>query len=133
MILFNKNYLKIEYNNKHKYYYVQWKDFCTSEEFRYGILDNLYLLKIYKANKILIDTMQHDLILKDDTDWLVEYITPILINHGMKVQAFVLPEDVFARVSVHNYKEALDNRLFTRYFDNKEEALQWLINFKIKN
>jgi hypothetical protein len=86
------------------------------------------LLRLRGWHKILGDQRQMEPFTEEESTWIVEYwLSPE--NQGRDVYAAVLlPEDVFARLSVSNLlQEAKTAALIYRVFDNEEDGVQWLL------
>lgn len=126
MIVYQKPYLTLEYDEKLTCLIQRWKGFATSEQFREGINQSVNYFKAKKINKLISDTKDFAVVKKDDTDWVAGHATPIMVQNGLKYMAFILPTNVFTQVSVNNFKNKADDILQIQYFDNLDKALQWL-------
>jgi hypothetical protein len=126
MILYEKTYITLEYDEKLNCLTQHWKGFATSEQFREGINQSVLYFQDKKINKLISDTKDFAVVKKDDTDWVASYATPIMVKNGLKYMAFILPTNVFTQVSVNNFKSKADDILQIKYFDNLDKALQWL-------
>lgn len=85
------------------------------------------LLRLRNWNKLLGDQRQMAPFTAEESEWIVEYWLSAS-NQGRSVYgAVLLPEDVFARLSVNNMlQEAKAAALTYRMFSNEAEALAWL-------
>lgn len=126
MVLFEKPYLTILYDQEINCIQQNWKGFANSSDFRDGILKSVHFFKQKKADKILSNTKEFSVAKKADTDWIAKDIMPILVANGMKKMAFIVPSSVFAQVSVDNFKEEADNFVAIRYFDDLQKAKSWM-------
>ena len=69
------------------------------------------------------------LITTDLQEWLAEKVFPRAAASGLKKIAFVVPDDLFASVSVEQLMEEDTKKTFiTRYFKDEIRARQWLSN-----
>jgi hypothetical protein len=102
-----------------------WRGFCTSEQFREAITKSIEYFKQYNADKLLTDTAEQSLLKKEDTDWVTEKGKEFVML-GMKAQAFVLPMDIFTKISVKNYQKTVADAFQVQFFSNSTEAKQWL-------
>lgn len=128
MVLFQKPYLTIEYDDKMRCLIQHWKGFATSEQFREGINQSVDFFEKKKPTKLISDTKEFAVVKKDDTDWVANQATPKMISHGLKHMAFILPTNVFTQVSVNNFKSKADDIVQIQYFDSLDKAKQWLEN-----
>ena len=133
MILFKTDYLVIEFIEEFNYLAHHWSGFCTSDEFRNGISRMVDFTKEYSVEKILTNVRDQDLVRKEDTDWLTNVAIPKALSNGVRAQAFVLPTDIFTKISVRNFNNSLPNGNFTiKYFDDLEEASTWITQLCIE-
>jgi hypothetical protein len=127
MIIHETPYLKLEIDTELQCLIQHWRGFCTSEQFRAGIMKSIEVMTENHLSNILTDTRDQDLIRKEDTDWLSQEMLPIFLSSGLKAQAFILPQDLFTKVSVQNYQEVTDNvPVKIAYFNNTEDSIAWL-------
>lgn len=127
MILYQKPYLTIELDEKLQCLIQNWKGFATSEQFREGINQSVKFFQEKKnINKLISNTKDFAVVKKDDTDWVANSATPLMVQNGLKYMAFVLPTNVFTQVSVNNFKSKADDILQIQYFDDLEKSRQWL-------
>lgn len=103
-----------------------WYDYVTPEEFK-EIFSGAYVdffsrSKVYKK---LCNTDELKGGIDDDTnEWFNSYLLPKLIEAGLKYNAIVLPKEVFANISMSEFK--LGEGFTTKLFNAKEDAIQWL-------
>ncbi len=127
MILYQKPYLTIELDEKLQCLIQNWKGFATSEQFREGITQSVKFFQEKKnINKLISNTKDFAVVKKDDTDWVANTATPLMVQNGLKYMAFVLPTNVFTQVSVNNFKSKADEILQIQYFDDVDKSKQWL-------
>ncbi len=127
MILYQKPYLTIELDEKLQCLIQNWKGFATSEQFREGITQSVKFFQEKKnINKLISNTKDFAVVKKDDTDWVANTATPLMVQNGLKYMAFVLPTNVFTQVSVNNFKSKADEILQIQYFDDLDKSKQWL-------
>lgn len=103
-----------------------WYDFVTPEEFK-EIFGGAYLDFFKKSNvfKKLCNTDQLQGGIDDQTnEWFNSYLLPRLMEAGLKYNAIVLPREVFANISMSEFK--LGEGFITRMFNSKDEAIAWL-------
>ncbi len=130
MIIVEKPYLKLEYDETMRCIIQHWKGFAKSAEFREGINKSLEFFKQKKVDKIISDTKNLSLVKKEDTDWVAREVTPAMVKQGLKYMAFIVPSSVFTQLSVDNYKTEANKAVTIRYFDQLAEAKAWLSEVK---
>jgi hypothetical protein len=62
----------------------------------------------------------------EDTQWAASYATPIMMSYGLKHIAFIVPTNIFAQVSVNNFKSKTEDKVQLRYFTDLDKAKAWL-------
>lgn len=69
----------------------------------------------------------------DLQEWSVDNITiPLLKESNYSQHAFVMPKDFIASLAIEQFTDETNkNAVPTRYFDNIEEAREWLLTEKI--
>ena len=75
----------------------------------------------------MADSSAGAVVKKEDTDYAAQ-IAVQLAKNGIKAQAFVLPANVFVKVSVNNYASSNTSGIPIQYFDNVEKAEKWLVS-----
>jgi hypothetical protein len=109
-----------------------WTGFIPSKEFRENILKKVELLKEYcpKYPKLhsLVDARTMGVISRNDLQWATDEINPLLLEAGVKYEAFVISKDAFGQVAVNRYvTQTLKQGSFhVQIFDDLENAKQWL-------
>ncbi|QIX60218.1 hypothetical protein FY528_01130 [Hymenobacter lutimineralis] len=85
------------------------------------------LLRLRNWNKLLGDQRQMAPFTPEESEWIVDYWLSAK-NQGSSVYgAVLLPEDVFARLSVNNMlQEAKAAALTYRMFSSEADAIVWL-------
>lgn len=100
------------------------------DEFKEVAMSALELLKQHKAGKILNDTSQLEIVSIENQDWTQEVWFPEAGKLGLKHFAFLMPSDIFGQVSAQqaNEKAESEGAIRIKYFDSKDEAVEWLVN-----
>ncbi len=130
MNIYNEKYLKADYYEDKECIFAVWKGFTSSKDWRkyHHLLINF--LKNNKVSKILSDTKDHTLVPKKDIDWAVDYVTPILIENGLKYLAMIIPDDDFGKMTTDTYVNKAKNLFNVKYFDNLKKAKDWIFNIE---
>ncbi len=132
MILYSKPYVTIERDDQLKCLTQNWKGFATSEKFREGINATLDIFKQGGIEKLISNTKEFSLVKKEDTDWVAQVVVPQMVKHGLHYMAFVVPSNVFSKVSVDNFKEKANKVVSIRYFEDLNKALEWFTQVEEK-
>ncbi len=126
MILFQAPHLTIEYDQQLNCISQHWKGYAKSEQFRAGIEKSIEFFKHKQAVCLISNTKELAVVSNEDTQWAATYATPLMMGYGMKYVAFIVPTNVFAQVSVNNFKSKTEDKLQLRYFTDLEKAKAWL-------
>lgn len=84
----------------------------------------------YQPVAFLVDSRQgHKVITPDLQEWHDQTIVPSYIRGGVRKIAFILPQDIFAVVSLEQTfsEENALNELRTGYFEDSQKAREWLL------
>ena len=101
-----------------------WFGFVTGEEYK-EVMDGAYLDYFIKTKctKKICNTLN----LKggmdpETTEWFGTTLLPKLLNAGMKYNALIIPEDIFAQQTMEEFQ----NNDLGRLFPSEEKALSWI-------
>ncbi len=104
--------------------------FLTQDEF-ITIANNLLdILETKKISKQLNDIKKMKVLKPEIDEWLKTIWFPKAKKAGLKYFAFVVPDDIFGKLSMNavNQKANDSSGIEIQYFNNIEEAKQWLIS-----
>ncbi len=84
----------------------------------------------YKPKQLLIDCRDFCFpITPTIQEWIDKTIFPRVLSVGVTYVAIVIPSELIANLSVQQAMEESEGTKFqTRYFDNREDAKQWLLS-----
>lgn len=105
---------------------MQWEGYATSAQFREGTELMLNELIQHKASRVLADIRHMALIGSDDQRWLLDLFLPRALKFGFRSVAFLKPGSYFNQVAVENVTSKIGAQLNMGFFENSEEAWQWL-------
>jgi hypothetical protein len=125
MILFQAPYLTIEYDQKLNCVSQHWKGYAKSEQFRAGIEKSVEFFKQKRAVCLISNTKELAVVSNEDTQWAATYATPLMMSYGLKYVAFIVPTNVFAQLSVNNFKNKTEDKVQLRYFTDLAKAKAW--------
>jgi hypothetical protein len=102
--------------------------FLTSEELRYYLDVYLAYYREYRpqfpALGGLYDTRYFMSMSPEDAAYAASENTPLLVEAGLRREAFIVPEDVFGQLSLEDY--TMQAQLQTANFTSLEDARAWL-------
>jgi len=129
------NFIEIYFNQEHSIQYNIWKATtknATWQEMQKTMLFYSSALELYKPKFILVS--EKKLLyawIPENQEWIDQIIVPILLKLEIQKFAIVQNEDIFHAVAVEQLmNEENAKNLETRFFDNFEEAENWLISQK---
>lgn len=103
-----------------------WKGFRTAEQLK-EVLEG-HLKELFSQNGckgMVIDNREMAGSFSSVNDWLANDYMPKLINMGLKNNAVVLPNNVFAKLAVEDWDRKISG-FVTRNFDEVEKAVAWV-------
>src|SRR5688572_8968572 len=114
MTLYDEKFGSLEYDSTVPCITATFKGFMSSEQFRDFLNKGLEKLiekkKLHKQILWLADTRKHVVQPDKDTQWVADDWNPRAIKAGIEHVAFVLPENVFGKISVKKYSENNEKR-----------------------
>ncbi|HEY0655611.1 MAG TPA: hypothetical protein VGD65_20900 [Chryseosolibacter sp.] len=102
-------------------------NFETIENFTYGLMTVLQNIKHFNAKKWLADLSRIDGDFEFAKSFIADTIVPQAIRYGLQFEALVLPDNIFAMLSVQETLQKIDH-LEICCFGTVEEAKEWLAN-----
>jgi hypothetical protein len=109
---------------------VQWQGYATSSQFRKIAESQLQLMEEYSYNKILTDNTNMKVVSMEDQEWIVNNWLPRALKAGYIACATITSKDYFSRIAIENVITKVGDQLTVQYFDNVEDAADWLKNFE---
>ena len=103
-----------------------WKGFRTFEQMK-GVLEG-HVMDIYKKNRCkgaIVESTKMSGSFNDANDWLSQIYMPKLASLGLQKVAVVLPQNIFAQLSVDEWDKKVGG-FVSRNFGSLNEALDWL-------
>ncbi len=100
----------------------------TVEEYKEDILKWASIVEAKcPVNQLVDERNMRFLITPDLQIWINKNIIATAIKHGLRKVAFLVSEELFSQVSIEQAMEENTNSLLkVRYFDKRENALEWL-------
>jgi hypothetical protein len=128
-LFFENEYCRIYWYKKINCVYYIWKLEKGSAFVRDALMEVLKLVTEKKADKWLGDHSRAGNIRDEDLQWVKEKLSPIVVNAGVKYFALVLPKEninVQQQISYAAKEVEKKSGLITHYFDNLQDADDWL-------
>ena len=117
------------FDRKRKVLIQTWVGYVPSADFRKAIDFTVDFVKQNKVAAILSDTLRQSAIRPDDSEYAAA-VMPKLIGIGLQAMAFVIPEDIFTKLSLKRFAET-ERTDSIEYFTDSSEANCW-IDFMMK-
>ena len=132
MILQDNEFAIVEFEPEKSLMKRIWKDYkteLTDELFKKEMLQQAEFYRQYKPKLMLIDARNLKYYIDHDTQlWINQNAVMPLIQGGCKKLAMVLPPEVIAKISLQQtMSESVAQNLETKYFEDPEDALNWLL------
>lgn len=127
MNYFDSPYLTIRWNEEDGFVEMQWKKLAKGDEFRHGLNMGLNLLIEKKSTKWLADLRELGVVEKNDQIWSNEDWFPRAYAAHIKYMAIVVPQSVFAKMSMNEIMRKVNSEELTIYYHEElNEARNWL-------
>ncbi len=91
------------------------------------------LIKFFSIKKCIIDLRYMKVYAIGNKEFINKIWFPKIIKLGIKCMAFIIPENLFAKVSME-VSHSNVNKTGTadvKYFDNEKDAKKWIKNYRI--
>ena len=136
MVIYEDKLVKLEFDESIPCVVWQPIEFMEGEQFRRPFLIGMDFVerKIVDLPNLtwLNDTRKLRAVKTDDVKWLNANVNDRVAKFGARKVAFVLPENIFGKMSVKLYVEftsrRTNNTLNIKAFNNLEKARTWLKN-----
>ena len=109
-----------------------FQGFLKAEDFKKSA-EGIQKLRIdNKSNKQLNNIKDMKVLTSEIRDWLQDSWFPKASKTGLKYFAFVVPKDTVGHLSMNNANKKAESEydIEIKYFENHEEARQWLLTKK---
>ncbi len=104
-----------------------FRGFASLDQFREACELTITNMMRYSASRVLVNLVDMQVLNVDSQKYIQQEWFPKAIKAGLKRMAFVVPQNVFGKVSMENAnKEAKSLPIDMVYFGSIEEASVWL-------
>ncbi len=103
---------------------ITFKKEHGGELFRNDLLKVRKLIQTRKVSRLLLDFINLVSMEDPDREWFEKQWFHMAIDSGIQLFAFLIPEDY--RMTPDNVSQILEFGIYTDFFHNQEEAVNWL-------
>lgn len=133
MEVYKSAYWAIFYDEEWKLLTPVWNnnsENLTEDEYKAEMENYVELVEKHGPKQLLIDCREFYFpIAPTVQEWIDKTIFPRVLAVGVRHVAIVIPSELIANLSVQQAMEESEGAKFTtRYFDNSEDAKQWLLS-----
>jgi hypothetical protein len=107
------------------------------ESYRQLMLSYLQQLQIHRPQRVLVDGRNAEYVITPDLqDWTNVNIYPQAAAAGVRKVTFLVSNDIFVTISIEQTVEdsmandIISTQMQQRFFDDREQALNWLLQEK---
>ncbi len=129
MVLFEQEYLRINFDEEHRFIHQKWKGFANSEKFRDGIDFFNRKLREHNVYKVIIDVSEQQSPYKSDMDYASQSINEFAASCSELVHcAFVMPKSAILQVALRFFGKSIMGikGVDVKFVKTEEEALDWM-------
>lgn len=129
-VILENEHIKSSYFTEKQFILNYWtgNQILQNEDFKEAMLRVANKAFELEAKGILVDTRKFNMTIPPEVQkWYDDEIVPKHLEAGIKKMAFLLPEEIFAQVSIEQtMDEDKAQEQQTEYFESYEEAEKWL-------
>lgn len=126
MIVFQTPNIEIDYNSVNKQIVQTWYNYVPSVDFRQAIDFTVDFIRKNHVISIISDTLKQNVVKPEDSEYAAKVMGQ-LFNDGVQAMAFVMPDDIFTKISLKKFADIeLNNQHKVEYFLHKEDAENWI-------
>jgi len=103
--------------------------YASDEDFKTWSIEVVRYTQEYQAQRMLANTKDYKFTITPDLqEWSVSHIFEPMAAAGIRKLAMIVSSDLFPQVSLEQFVDEYgEKQITTRYFEDVEEARQWLI------
>jgi hypothetical protein len=119
---------RIWHDENEDFVHMQWCGYANSRQFREGTEMMLQAMQEHNSGKVLGDIKNMVLISQADQQWVIDHFLPKAMQAGFRALALVQPDNYFNKIAVETIAWKVNQeKLKIRFFNNVEEAREWLL------
>jgi hypothetical protein len=126
MVLYDKPYVEISWNETTRIVTATYKSYMTSEQLREVFLKILEFMAQYKSTKYLSDTRKFVTVKPEDQKWINEVFMKKAQLAGVKKVAIILPENMIQKQVVEKSVAQSSSTVEMKLFGSINEGMLWL-------
>jgi hypothetical protein len=130
--VYESKFLQLEFDADTKLIELTWlphTENMTEESYKSEFLVYLQSILNLRPTKLIADTRLMDFVISPELQkWTNQTIFPKSLEIGLNKVAFVVSREFITQMSIEKtMKENEGSQFITRYFDQKEKALDWIL------
>ncbi len=127
--VYESPFQKIEHDSFLKYLKVSWANtqLMTEENYKTEMIAQINTAVKYRPAGYVVDSSDFYFIISPTLQNWTTQLFPKLMTAGVKKVAFLVSETVFSQIASLQPEEDISSGFQVRYFDNFEEAKNWII------
>lgn len=130
--IYNSENLELYHDEDESCIYQYWSmnSNQTEEEYKTEMLNLIQAIEGVKHQRTLVDSSSSSFVISPMLqEWTATTIFPKSIALGLKRVAFIVPDEIFALVSIEQtMQEGSGQHFMTKYFNNNDTAIEWLFS-----
>ncbi len=131
MLLMENKFCKLLLHDDYvEFIWMETTESMTEEEYKEIMQEWASIAEEHQPSKLLLDIVNNKFLLSPEIqEWTDQNIFTRTHEAGLKKDAFIAPKNIVALMSVEQlFDEANVSKKERKFFDEREEALKWLLN-----
>lgn len=110
--------------------YIRWESIIYEKLFRDGMDKIIELMKEHQTGNVLSNVSELGALTEADQRWSIDDWLPRALAVGYSAIAIIVSEELFGRMAVEDIMNDASEKspIKVQYFDNEEQALEWLVS-----
>ena len=124
---------KVFYNKKITALDVVFHAYVSYDEFVKILKYEFEIIRFFSIKKCIVDLRKMKVYAVGTKEFVADTWFPQIIKLGVKCVAFIIPENIFAKISMETAHEEVNKKtpIDVKYFKTKDEGIEWIKNYKI--
>ncbi len=124
---FSSKHSTVVYDKELHAFHVTFFNFVPHPEFIKTVEVEYEMVAHYKLKKALIDLRQIKVYAEGNDEYIKTTWFPKMIDLGLKKVAFIVPQDIFAKMTMQKAHDTKKLPIEMNHFQSIEEAKNWLL------